>query len=87
MVELTAPKLIIAAGGVPAKALLDTSTGIMRLRGTEKVLKLRGGRQVPVFPIMHPAFLLRRPQEKSRAWRDLQMIEQRAKALGVNLGG
>ena len=87
MIELTAPKLIIAAGGVPAKALLDTSTGIMRLRGTEKVLKLPSGMKVPVFPILHPAFLLRRPQEKSRAWRDLQMIEQRAGALGVSLPG
>ena len=87
MIELTAPKLIIAAGGVPAKALLDTSTGIMRLRGTEKVLKLPSGMKVPVCPILDPAFLLRRPQEKSRAWRDLQMIEQRAGALGVSLPG
>ena len=79
--------ILYAAGGVPAKALLDTSTGIMRLRGTEKVLKLPSGMKVPVFPILHPAFLLRRPQEKSRAWRDLQMIEQRAGALGVSLPG
>lgn len=86
MIELTAPKLIIAAGGVPAKALLNTSTGIMRLRGTERPLQLSGGLQVPLFPVLHPAFLLRRPQEKSRAWRDLQMIEQRANALGVDFG-
>lgn len=77
MVEITAPKLIIAAGAVPAKALLGVSIGIMKLRGTEHVFQTPGGAEAPLFPILHPAFLLRRPQEKSRAWRDLQMIERR----------
>lgn len=83
MVEITAPKLIIAAGGVPAKALLATSNGIMRLRGTEHAFSTPGGFTAPLFPLFHPAFLLRRPQEKSRAWRDLQQIETRARELGV----
>lgn len=86
MVELNAPKLIIAAGGVPAKSLLGTSTGIMRLRGTVKSFSTPGGMTVPFYPILHPAFLLRRPQEKSRAWRDLQMIEAEARNGGVKLG-
>lgn len=85
LVEITAPKLIIAAGGVPAKALLATGNGIMRLRGTEHAFTTPGGYTAPLFPILHPAFLLRRPQEKSRAWRDLQQIEARAKELGVEL--
>ncbi|MCI4644304.1 MAG: uracil-DNA glycosylase [Hyphomonadaceae bacterium] len=85
MVELTAPKLVIAAGGVPAKALLETGTGIMRLRGTEKPFTTPDGTSRPLFPVLHPAFLLRRPQEKSRAWRDLQVIEHRMRDLGVSL--
>ena len=85
MVEITAPKLIIAAGGVPAKALLATGNGIMRLRGTEHAYTTPGGCTAPLFPILHPAFLLRRPQEKSRAWRDLQQIETRARELGVEI--
>ena len=82
MIELTKPKLIVAAGGVPAKALLDTQDGIMRLRGSEHVFTTAGGYSVPLIPLLHPAYLLRRPQEKSRAWRDLQLVEQRLGELG-----
>ena len=81
MVELAAPKLIIAAGGVPAKALLETSDGIMKLRGSEFVFTTPGGTSVPIIPMLHPAYLLRRPQDKSRAWRDLLVIEARLAAL------
>lgn len=84
MVEITSPKLIIAAGAVPAKTLLGVSTGIMKLRGTENVFQTPGGAEAPLFPILHPAFLLRRSQEKSRAWRDLQMIERRMGELGIS---
>ncbi len=82
MVELVAPKVIVAAGGVPAKSLLDSSDGIMRLRGTEHVFKTAGGFSAPLIPILHPAYLLRRPQDKSRAWRDLLLVEQRLGELG-----
>ncbi|WP_084395681.1 uracil-DNA glycosylase [Henriciella aquimarina] len=81
MIELGQPKLIIAAGGVAAKSLLQSRTGIMKLRGTEHVLKTPGGYDGPLFPIFHPAFLLRRPEEKSRAWRDLLNIQARLEAL------
>ena len=77
MIELSQPKVIIAAGGVPAKSLLASSDGIMRLRGTEHVYKTAGGFAAPLIPILHPAYLLRRPQDKSRAWRDLLLVEQR----------
>lgn len=83
MIDLASPHLIIAAGAVPSQSLLSTTTGIMRLRGQEKTYSTPAGTTAPLFPILHPAFLLRRPQEKSRAWRDLQMIETRAKALGA----
>ena len=82
MIELTAPKLIVAAGGVPAKALLETADGIMRLRGSEHDFTTAGGYTVPLIPLLHPAYLLRRPQEKSRAWRDLLLVEQRLGELG-----
>lgn len=82
MIELGAPKLIIAAGGVSAKSLLQSRVGIMKLRGSEHVLKTPGGYEAPMFPIFHPAFLLRRPEEKSRAWRDLLNIQARLDSIG-----
>ena len=56
--------------------------GIMRLRGSEHVFTTAGGYSVPLIPLLHPAYLLRRPQEKSRAWRDLLLVEQRLGELG-----
>ncbi len=74
MIALNRPKLIIAAGAVPAKALTGTSSGIMKLRGKRQTLEIDGV-SYPLIPILHPAYLLRRPAEKARAWQDLQTIE------------
>ena len=77
MIELNKPKLIIAAGGVSAKSLLRTKTGIMKLRGHWVDYTTPGGFTAPVMPTFHPAYLLRRSQDKSRACRDLLEIQAR----------
>lgn len=74
MIELGAPKLIIATGGIAAQSLLRTQTGIMKLRGKAVPYETPGGFSAPLVPMLHPAFLLRRPVEKSRAWRDLLLV-------------
>ena len=81
MIELVQPKLIIAAGGVPAVSLLASKDGIMKLRGNEYAYSTPDGFKSPMIPILHPAYLLRRPQDKSRAWRDLMLIEKRLSEL------
>ena len=58
MVDLAQPKIIIATGGVAAKSLLDTKTGIMRLRGSERPFTTPAGTEVPLVPMFHPAYLL-----------------------------
>ncbi len=85
MIDLAQPKLIIAAGGVPAKSLLETSVGIMKLRGREQSFSTPAGTTVPLIPMLHPAYLLRRPQDKSRAWRDLLLVQARLAELGVEV--
>lgn len=74
MIELVKPKLVVTAGGVPTSELLGKS-GIMRLRGQVQDFQTPSGYAVPIIPILHPSYLLRRPQDKSRAWRDLLVIE------------
>ncbi len=69
-IELAQPKLVLMFGGVSAKALLETTEGITRLRGKWKTLSL-GGTEIPALPIFHPAYLLRQPHLKGLAWRDL----------------
>lgn len=74
---LAKPKLLILAGGVSAKALLRTEDGIMRLRGRKtRYTSTDGAFELPAFPIFHPSYLLRRPQEKRLAWADLLAIEK-----------
>lgn len=77
MIELNAPKLIIALGGVSAKSLLHSKNGIMKLRGHWADYRLPGGFSVPIMPTFHPAYLLRRAQDKSQSWRDLLAIQAR----------
>lgn len=83
MIDLAQPKILIASGGVAVKSLLNTKQGIMRLRGTEQVLETPGGSSVPMIPMLHPAYLLRRPQDKSRAWRDLLLVQARLEEMGI----
>jgi len=71
-VEIIAPEIICALGSVAARALLDTTLSITRVRG--KPGEFLG---IPVLPTFHPAYLLRNPGEKRLAWEDLKKIMAR----------
>ncbi|MAP93938.1 MAG: uracil-DNA glycosylase [Ponticaulis sp.] len=82
-IALIKPKLIIVAGAVPAQSLLGATQGITRLRGQKFDLSIAGmEKAIPVYPIFHPAYLLRRPAEKAKAWADLLNILAALEALG-----
>ena len=76
LIELTAPKAVVLAGGAPTQALLGL-TGIMRARGVWREIETDSGARFPALPIFHPAFLLRQPGQKRLAWNDLQNLEAR----------
>ena len=76
LIELTAPKAIVLAGGAPLQAMLGVS-GIMRARGTWREIKVPALDPIPALPIFHPAFLLRQPIQKRLAWADLQSLDAR----------
>ncbi len=65
-VALVQPKLIIAMGRFAVQSLLRTTEPIGKLRG--RVHRYEG---VPVIVTYHPAYLLRNPADKSKAWADL----------------
>ena len=67
--ELIDPALILCVGRIAAQNLLGTDVTIGRLRGT--VHRLSTGR--PVVVTYHPAYLLRSPGEKRKAWDDLKL--------------
>ena len=67
-IELVAPDLIVAVGRIAAQNLLATDTALARLRGKVHTLGARGW---PLVVTYHPAYLLRSPGEKRKAWQDL----------------
>lgn len=76
LIELTRPKAVMLAGGVPTQALIGAA-GIMRVRGQWRPLALASGLRVDALPVFHPAFLLRQPAQKRLAWADLQTLARR----------
>ena len=71
---------MVLVGAVSARHVIGRNEGITRLRGTWLEYYVNGG-MVPVMPILHPAYLLRRPADKKLAWRDLQAIAAKIYAL------
>ena len=75
-IQLAAPELLLLVGGVSAKALLHTTTGILKLRGSWVQCRI-SEQDFPALPTFHPAYLLRRPADKALAWRDFLSLKQR----------
>jgi uracil-DNA glycosylase family 4 len=66
---LVQPELVICLGRAPAQALLGTDLPLAKLRGQVHRLQTPA---VPVVVTYHPTYLLRAPQDKRKAWEDLQ---------------
>jgi uracil-DNA glycosylase family 4 len=73
-IELVSPRMLVLLGGAAAKTLLGASEGIMRLRGKWLTYSCAVG-DVPALATLHPAFLLRQPEQKRLAWRDLMLLK------------
>jgi len=70
-IQLLQPTLIVALGRIAAHNLLKTRESLASLRGQ---LHHGSGFNVPVVVTYHPAYLLRTPLEKRKAWADLQWL-------------
>lgn len=78
LIALTQPKMLLLAGGAPAKAMLKREEGILSLRGRWFEWRSADGlMELPAMPTLHPAFLLRQPGAKKRAWSDLLTLTER----------
>jgi DNA polymerase len=79
-IELLQPRLIVVMGRFAAQALLDTDASIASLRGRVHGVAL-AGRRYPVVVTYHPAYLLRTPADKAKAWEDLCLARERFDSL------
>ena len=77
-IELIEPRLIVALGAVAAQRLLDTDRPVGAMRGKMHYAAHLGP---PVLVTYHPAYLLRSPGQKRKAWEDLQLAMREMDAL------
>lgn len=74
-IALLKPERILVLGRFAAQTLLGTDATIGSLRGRVHQLKTDDG-EIPLIVSYHPAYLLRSPSEKARAWQDLKLASQ-----------
>lgn len=81
-IELKRPKILVMVGSVSAKALLDSTEGITKMRGQWLEYKSEGLESaIPAIAIYHPAFLLRSPGQKKKLWFDLLKLSKKLKEI------
>lgn len=73
-IELLEPALIVALGRISAQNLLRSSLPLGRLRGEWHAY---GPLETPLLATYHPAYLLRSPADKRKAWHDLKQVRAR----------
>ena len=78
-IALAQPKVLLLVGGMSMSALTGT-TGIMKNHGLWQDVSI-AEQTYPALPLYHPAFLLRRPELKKDAWRDLLTLREKLLSL------
>ncbi len=68
-IQLIRPRLILAVGRIAMQNLLGTQGSLAGMRGQVHEF---GGLKTPLIVTYHPAYLLRKPEDKRKAWEDLK---------------
>ena len=70
-IAAVAPRLILVVGRIAAQELLGSNAPVGRLRGSEHDFN-----GTPLIVTYHPAYLLRSPVQKAKAWEDLKLARR-----------
>ncbi|MDP1632135.1 MAG: uracil-DNA glycosylase [Caulobacter sp.] len=76
-IQLVKPRMLLLVGGASAKSVLKREEGILSLHGRWFEWHGEDGAVLPALPTLHPAFLLRQPAAKKKAWADLLTLTER----------
>lgn len=83
-IELVKPKYLFLLGGSAANALLENNESISHLRGKFIDYTLSDGTIIPTLASFHPAYLLRSPLHKARAWSDFMRLQRKMQGMAEN---
>ncbi len=75
-IDLVDPDYIFILGGSAANSLLDTAETISHLRGRWFEYTKSNGKTAKALASFHPAYLLRTPGQKAKAWADLLRLSK-----------
>ena len=75
-IALAKPDILLLVGNISTKTLLETETGITKLRGQWQTYQA-DDLSIPALPLLHPAYVLRRPETKADVWADLCGLKKR----------
>lgn len=86
--EILQPDVLFLMGRFAVTSLLNLppESSIGRTRGTIYEVRV-GAKMVPAVTTYHPSYLLRRPEEKAKAWEDLVLLKQTLARAGIFFGG
>ena len=70
-IAIIQPRVLVALGKFAAQTLLRDTTPISRLRG--RWFDYHG---IKLMPTLHPAYLLRNPNDKRLVWEDIKLVMQ-----------
>jgi len=76
-IELIQPAVIVTLGATPLRELVGIQEGITKARGQWRRIQV-GGREIPVMPTFHPAYVLRQYTQEVRrvVWADLKAAKE-----------
>ncbi len=80
-IEIIRPAIIVTLGNLSTQTMLQTMTGITKLRG--HFVDWNGALVMPTF---HPSYLLRNPPAKKEVWEDMQAVHAKMRELGLKVG-
>ena len=85
--EILQPDVLFLMGRFAVTSLLNLppESSIGRTRGTIYEVRV-GAKMVPAVTTYHPSYLLRRPEEKAKAWEDLVLLKQTLARAGIVFG-
>jgi DNA polymerase len=87
-IALVKPRLLVFAGGVSAKGLLNSTDSISKMRGKWHDYRpttpgiADDGAPIPALATYHPAYLLRTPSQKKAVWADMLTVQARLRETG-----
>lgn len=70
-IALIQPKLLLTLGRIASYCLLNIQDSLSAMRG-----KLHSYNNTPLIVTYHPAYLLRNPRDKNKAFSDLQFVQR-----------